>query len=159
MARVVILQELIAEQVEKSGTKLNREALRFAAMAHDVGRRDDGTDPQHGRRSAEWMRVHLASMMTPEVLDVATYIVEWHVPADSEAPVMTTELQILKDADGLDRVRLGDLNPAYLRTMAANKLIEIAQLLYEYSLPVRPVVQPETFADVVRAAKMIGVVQ
>jgi hypothetical protein len=39
-----------------------------------------------------------------------------HVPDDRECPLMIPELQALKDADGLDRVRLCGFNAGYLRT-------------------------------------------
>ena len=159
MTRVFILQELICDQLEKEGTAVNRQATRYGAMAHDVGRHDDGRDLEHGRRSAEWMQKNLAGKMSPEALDVATYIVHWHVPPDDEAPVMTTELKVLKDADGLDRARLGDLDPSYLRTNAAKNLVDVAQKLYEASLPTDISQQKETFANVLEAAKRLGLIE
>ena len=72
---------------------------------------------------------------------------------------MTIELQVLKDADGLDRVRLGDLNPSYLRTKAAMQLIETARRLDELSLPVNPVKNRyEKFDDVLRAARALNLI-
>jgi uncharacterized protein len=156
LTRVFILQELICNQLEAEGVTINRQALRYASAAHDVGRHDDGTDPQHGQRSAKWIHDTLANQMSPETLDVATYIVHWHVPSDDEAPVMTTELKILKDADALDRVRLNDLNPKYLRTEAAKGLIDIARQLYTLSQPINPSSQKEYFETVLRAAKQLG---
>lgn len=155
MARVFVLQELIGDELEKQGIKVNRIATRYAAMAHDVGRVDDGRDLEHGVRSAAWMKEHLADKVSPEDLDMATYIVHWHVPPDSEAPMMTTELKVLKDADGLDRVRLGDLNVAYLRTDAAKGLVDVATKLYELSIP-EGYEERETFDMVVQAARRLG---
>lgn len=155
MTRVFILQELICDRLEEQGITVNREATRWAAMAHDVGRVDDGIDAQHGRRSAEWIKNNLSGRMSPELLDTVTYIVHWHVPPDHEAPVMTTELQVLKDADGLDRVRLGDLDPAFLRTDVALELIDIAQDLYDSYLKHR---SDDEFRSVVQAATAIGLV-
>lgn len=130
MARVFILQELICDKLDVQGITVNREAVRWAAMAHDVGRVDDGIDIDHGRRSAIWIKENLSSLMSPEMLDVVTYIVQWHVPPDRDTPVMTLELQILKDADALDRVRLGDLDIRYLRTDAAMSLVSVAEDLF-----------------------------
>lgn len=157
MTRVFILQELICEQLEREGIKINREAVRFAAMAHDVGRVDDGADPEHGRRSVEWMKENLADRMSPETMDLATYAVHWHVPPDSAAPVMTPELMVLKDADSLDRVRLGDLDPSYLRTDAAKGLVGLAKDLYLLSARDTDY-RNEPFAAVLRATKQLGVV-
>ena len=112
MMRVFILQELICDQLEREGITVDREATRWATSVHDIGRVDDGLDLEHGRRSAEWMNANIPNGLSPETIDIATYIVHWHVPSDDQAPVMTTELKVMKDADGLDRVRLGDLNPS-----------------------------------------------
>jgi hypothetical protein len=38
---------------------------------------------------------------------------------------------LLKDADGLDHVRLGDLNPAYLRNPQALDMVGFAQILFD----------------------------
>lgn len=158
LSRVFILQELICNLLEEQGIVVNREATRWAAMAHDVGRVDDGLDLDHGRRSAEWIKDNLHSHMSPELLDIVTYIVHWHVPSDDEAPEMTIELQVLKDADGLDRVRLGDLNPSYLRTGAARELIDIATKLHEASLPSEPDRYIETFEDIIRASRELNLI-
>ena len=39
-------------------------------------------------------------------------------------------MAILKDADALDRCRIGDLNPAYLRYPESRSLIEIIEYIY-----------------------------
>lgn len=155
MARVFIMQELICDKLELQGMKVNRKAVRWAAMTHDVGRVHDWIDLAHGRRSAEWIKQNLADKMSPELLDTVTYIVHWHVPSDDEAPVMTTELQILKDADALDRVRLGDLDARYLRTAAAPSLIGVAENLFRTYETVRAT---RAFDAVILAAQRIGVV-
>ena len=49
--------------------------------------------------------------------------------------------KLLKDADGLDRVRLGDLDPDYLRHAEARGMVRFAQRLYgdtDHKLPVGP---------------------
>jgi hypothetical protein len=40
-------------------------------------------------------------------------------------------MALLKDADGLDRVRLGDLRPEWLRHDEARAMVVFAQRLYE----------------------------
>lgn len=151
MMRVFILQELICDQLEAKDASVDRLATRWAASAHDVGRVDDGVDLEHGRRSAQWMNDDLRQSMSPETLDTATYAVHWHVPTDSDAPVMTAELKVLKDADALDRVRLGDLDESYLRTDAARGLVDTARQLYEASQPDSPH-ENESFDTVLAAA-------
>lgn len=156
LSRVFVLQELISDKLEANGVNINRTALRWAAICHDVGRVDDGLDLDHGRASAEWMSSNLNERMTPEDLDVATYAVHWHVPEDSEAPVMTPELMILKDADGLDRVRLGDLDASYLRTDAAKRLVDFAENLYTESLQGLDFDQNKMFEQVIEIARHIN---
>ena len=157
MTRVFLLQEIICEQLEQDGIAINREAVRFAAMAHDVGRLNDNSDPYHGERSAEWMKTHLADKISPETMDLATYAVHWHVPSDYAAPVMTPEITALKDADSLDRVRLGDLDPSYLRTDIAKGLVATAQALFEASLPAS-LEDEQTFETVAHGAIKLGIV-
>lgn len=157
MSRVFILQELICDQLEQQGAVVDRQATRWAASVHDVGRVDDGIDPDHGRRSAEWMNRNVPAGISPETIDRATYAVHWHVPSDDAAPVMTTELKVLKDADALDRVRLGDLNVSYLRTEAAKGMVDVAQQLYEASVSV-DLDEGESFLSVLAAAIQLGLV-
>ena len=45
---------------------------------------------------------------------------------------------LLKDADALDRVRLGDLDPRYLRNAQANEMIAFAQMLFDTTDDVLP---------------------
>ncbi len=156
MARVFILQELICDKLEEQGIAVDREVIRWAAATHDVGRIDDGIDLDHGTRSAQWIQKNLNDQISPELLDMVTYIVHWHVPPDTEAPEMTTELKILKDADALDRVRLGDLDIRYLRTDAARGLVELADDLYQAYLDNR---DDNAFNSVLKAAQSIGVVE
>jgi len=156
MARVFILQELICDKLEEQGIAVDREVIRWAAATHDVGRIDDGVDLEHGTRSAKWIEENLHDQMSPELLDEVTYIVHWHVPPDSEAPVMTTELKVLKDADALDRVRLGDLDTRYLRTDVARELISLSEDLYQTYLDEQT---DDAFSSVLRAAQTIGVVE
>jgi uncharacterized protein len=156
MARVFILQELICDKLEEQGIAVNREVVRWASMAHDVGRIDDGIDLEHGTRSAKWINDNLHNQMSPEMLDMVTYIVHWHVPPDSEAPKMTTELKVLKDADALDRVRLGDLDTRYLRTSVTRELIDLAENLYQAYLDNHV---DDAFDAVLKAALSLGAVE
>lgn len=156
MARVFILQELICDELEKQGITVNREVVRWAAATHDVGRIDDGNDLKHGARSAKWIEENLYDQMSAEMLDMATYIVHWHVPPDTEAPEMTTELKVLKDADALDRVRLGDLDTRYLRTDVAKKMVGLAEDLYQSYLDNK---SDDAFDAVLKAALSLGVVE
>ncbi len=158
LTRVFILQELICNLLDQQGASVDRNAVRYAAMAHDIGRVNDFEDPTHGRDSAKWMKDNLSNTLTPETLDTATYIVHWHSLSDSEAPVMTTELKVLKDADGLDRVRLGDMNESYLRLGVSKSLIDTARMLFAASKQGN-FGEVETFEDVIKACRELGLIR
>jgi hypothetical protein len=105
-------------------------------VTHDVGRHDDGRDPEHGRRSARRVRAHRAALpraLDDRQLDARAYCCAWHVPPDAQAPELTTELVCRKDADGLDRVRIFDPAPRQRRTERARQLADPARWLYDAS--------------------------
>lgn len=134
VARVLVWADRLAEWTVGQGHPVDIEVVRWAAVLHDVGRLDDGRDPEHGKRSAEWLSEN-HSRLFPGIdrgrIEAIQYCCTWHVPSDTEIPEMTSELKCLKDADGLDRVRLGDLKPSYLRTSLARALTADAQVLLD----------------------------
>jgi uncharacterized protein len=136
-ARVLVWVEQVGRAMNATCPVVDLNVVRWAAALHDVGRLDDGRDPNHGRRSADWARAH-ADLLVPALDDAQTkklaYICTWHVPPDDEAPVFTAELRCLKDADGLDRVRIRDLDPGRLRTPFARGLVSDAVSLYRASV-------------------------
>ena len=122
-ARVLVWQELLARLVIQGGQALDTEALRWAAATHDTQRADDGLDALHGERAAVWVHQQMQGSIPASSLETVAYLNRWHVPADSRAPAMTPELAVFKDADGLDRVRLADLNPRLLRWDCSRQLL------------------------------------
>ena len=112
-----------------------------AASYHDVGRTFDGFDIYHGARSA--LRLERLTGQTGEPLkqlqaavtahsrpdrDMASVVASFQ-PADLDRAMTLTRL--LKDADNLDRVRLGDLNPRFLRHESARSLAGFARRLFQ----------------------------
>ncbi len=53
------------------------------------------------------------------------------VHSDERAPEVTPELRLFDDADALDRWRIDDLDPPYLRTNAARRLLDASYGLWE----------------------------
>ena len=118
-----------------------REALEYAAIWHDIGRTDDGADYYHGAKSAgKVVGLGLHEGVDPFVLESALFAVTHHCGDEDHAlhqarwfsdPDATLRVfHALKDADILDRVRLGDLDPAYLYFGQSHERIETAwQLL------------------------------
>lgn len=107
-----------------------------AASYHDVGRTFDGYDLDHGARSA--LRLEELTGQTGEALTQLKAAVTAHARPDEQMeeilasfhpadPERTRELtRLLKDADNLDRPRLGDLKTKYLRHDSAKALGDFA---------------------------------
>lgn len=120
-----------------------REAVSLAATWHDIGRTDDAADYYHGGKSAgKVVGLGLHQGVDPLVLDLALFAVTWHCgdegyaanaarwTCDEEAAMRV--LSVLKDADALDRVRLGDLDESWLRFAPSYLRVERAwELLRE----------------------------
>jgi HD superfamily phosphodiesterase len=131
--RTFVWANAIGTCLQRNGETLNLEAVRWAAVLHDVGRLSDGWDRGHGTRSAEWIVSHRESLpdgFPDEVTEIIAYCCRWHEISDGAIPLMTLELMCIKDADGLDRVRINDLNPGYLRSEPARILVDRAWELY-----------------------------
>ena len=112
-----------------------------AVSYHDVGRIDDGYDTEHGTRSA--MRLgELTGALGEELLLMQGAVAAHSRPDErleetvasyhaADCAHALTLARLLKDADGLDRVRIQDLNPDYLRHESAKALTFFAQYLFD----------------------------
>ena len=112
----------------------DRELLISAALYHDIGRENDGLCHVHGKRSVEKMAA--LNLAPTDPMDFATmkFLVTYHciddrqaeadlAKVDTAARVRTWRLfGVLKDADGLDRVRINDLDVRYLRNPQSMRL-------------------------------------
>jgi HD superfamily phosphodiesterase len=119
-----------------------REALTLAALWHDIGRTHDGVDYYHGAKSAgKVVGLGLHRDVAPRVLETALYAVTHHSGSEEHGERAAQSLpdpdgalrifRALKDADGLDRVRLDDLDVEYLRLAAARERVDRAWDLLE----------------------------
>ena len=92
----------------------------------------------------EWGESHFDNLSTFEE-EVMDFLMVYHCRSDKEAEKAIEQMEdgelkemiqrlfpIFKDADALDRVRLGDLDPAYLRTKEARKRVEFAQNVFSF---------------------------
>ena len=137
VTRVLVWAATIADLIGRPDA-IRRGELLWAAATHDVGRIDDGIDAGHGERSAAWVRAHLLSERpaVAEVdLDLVADLCTWHLVPDGGIGRLSLELLILKDADGLDRVRLGDLDPNRLRLQVSRRLVPSAERLERATRP------------------------
>jgi hypothetical protein len=109
------------------------EPVAWAAACHDLRRHDDGRDPDHGFRAGRWVRRTLPGLLRrpPAALEWIASACDWHVCSDARSEWDHPVLWLLKDADGLDRVRLYDLDLRYLRRPEAVALVRKAQRLYD----------------------------
>lgn len=126
--RVLIWTAILARRIGRPAA-IRREELFWSAAVHDVGRVDDGLDRGHGRRSAEWVVDRLGAERPAAStcdLEFVAELCAWHEIDDEDIERLTLDLVLLKDADGLDRVRLGDLDPERLRLQHARRLVEAA---------------------------------
>jgi hypothetical protein len=125
--------------LEATGAHHLAPALWAAVYLHDIARQHDGHCTRHGADA--WAR--LADL--PEVQSlfsrggvkesdypaIETAVTE-HCRSEVSADQPHGELAaLLKDADGLDRVRLYDLDPGYLRHPQAVAMVPFAERLFE----------------------------
>lgn len=125
-----------AEGLSPEDTQL----LLLSCAYHDVGRIDDSLDELHGHRSSlelgrltgctgEDLRIMQAAVDAHSRADALLLsTVESYHPADFQRAL--TIATLLKDADGLDRVRIWDLDPKYLRREASRNRAGFAKELY-----------------------------
>lgn len=122
-------------------TKRIREAkvAFFGAYIHDMARLNDGFDTVHGEDSITYKFPLYTSLFSKngasdEDLQAIKQIVTYHsLPGElSKNDKFYPILALLKDADALDRIRLGehDLNPDYLRYEETHNSIIFGEDLY-----------------------------
>ncbi len=133
--------------------KLKDEELRTilqAAKYHDTGRKNDEEDHMHGVRSAMIIeREHLDGELPEDNKRILKAIVTGHSEDDKmfdhaarsfkvqDVDLCKKLFEILKDADALDRVRLGEdeLDTNYLRTYEAKRMVPAAyELFHNYQI-------------------------
>ena len=132
-ARVLLFALLIADKMGLPQPE--REALCAAAVFHDSRRQDDWLDVGHGQRAADSYRDYCRTHPLP--FDERAYqVIAFHDRDDALGEVALAGKEddvllyhIFKDADALDRFRLGSngLDARYLRTAEAISLYHYAE--------------------------------
>ena len=124
-------------------TKEDLQILLEASKYHDTGRVDDEDDLAHGKRSSD-MLGFLNKKYSDVDMNYLKSIVEAHSIPDSKRDVIAKKnkidnigryhklLNVLKDADALDRVRTNDLDVTFLRTEKAKVLEPFARELNNF---------------------------
>jgi HD superfamily phosphodiesterase len=116
-----------------------------AALWHDIGRVNEGWDPGHGRLSAERVvRCRLHTSLSEADARLALFAIRYHCLSDGHGSLRAADqddperalriLRLLKDADALDRVRLGDgvyeIDSSTLRHDCTPAMIDFAEQLW-----------------------------
>lgn len=126
----------------------DKKILLTAAMYHDIGRVNDDEDPSHGAYSVKKMKSRqLISEFSEEDQELIYFLIYEHsLPKRKNKEDISglkpglkerysTMLKYLKDADKLDRVRLGrydGLNPSRLELPTSQRLVKLAYQSYLY---------------------------
>jgi hypothetical protein len=125
--------------IEATGFVGETAGLWAAVYLHDIARQHDGYCTRHGHDA--WMRLadvpHVRDLfgrggVREDDYPAIEFAVTIHCsgePSPSDSYYRLAAL--LKDADGLDRVRLGDLKPHMLRHESARSMVGFAQRLHD----------------------------
>jgi hypothetical protein len=128
--------------IEATGQHHLGPQLWAAVFLHDLARRHDGVCHRHGADAARRLREEpmLQRRLAEAGLTATDYpAIEAAVTAHSAPKEASRDsphwplIALLKDADGLDRVRLGDLEVRYLRHAETRTMVPFAQELFDAS--------------------------
>lgn len=124
-------------------------ALAHAAIFHDTRRQDDYLDTGHGARAAVYYRQFCDESHDIDFIPEAQLMMRYHDIDDKRGkvgikrdfngslPRIFKLYDIFKDADALDRWRLGDggLDPKYLRSSEAKEMVEYSHRIVNETMP------------------------
>lgn len=126
--------------VEATGQHAFAPRLWAAVFLHDLARRHDDVDHRHGAEAARRLRdepalqarLAEAGLVASDYPGIEAAVTAHSAPKDASRDHEHWPLiALLKDADGLDRVRLGDLDVRYLRHPEARAMVRFAQALFD----------------------------
>ena len=124
---------------DKLGLTRETKLAFFGAFIHDMGRQHDGYCTEHGRWAIELKFDNFKDLFIEngvnlnDLEEIKTAVINhsMHPDISKDHPHYTTTA-ILKDADALDRIRMGrfNLNKKFLRFQETIELISYARKLY-----------------------------
>jgi hypothetical protein len=126
--------------LEATGHQAEAPRLWAAVYLHDIARTHDGTCHRHGADAVTRLKTlpEVRALFARGGVQEADYpaietAVTYHCISGELKPSHEHWLlaSLLKDADGLDRVRLGDLDPRYLRHRESLSMLDFAEWLYQ----------------------------
>lgn len=139
--RVIFFTHILAYHYDLD--KKDTDVLRNAASLHDTKRVNDGWDTEHGHRAAvESIGYSYADKADDRVVQavIAAHAAEDEfmdetirefINEDDDFDRTKRLAKLFKDSDGLDRVRINHLDPAYLRNDFSKDLVDLAYELYD----------------------------
>ncbi|MDR1616506.1 MAG: hypothetical protein LBR98_05790, partial [Syntrophomonadaceae bacterium] len=141
--RVLFLCLILSFLLKIDEEELN--CLCLCSVYHDIGRVNDNWDQTHGNNSVKkGISLGLFDNLSGKTTGLISYIIENHCIDDKYLEKKASEynlenpqralqlLKIFKDADGLDRIRISDLDLRRLRHKQAADLILVARQLYNH---------------------------
>lgn len=121
--------------------KADTGILVTASLYHDIGRTHDGVCYEHGKNSIQKaIKLGLINGEINEENEILRYVIVNHCLPDKMAESLDKYviadrdrvvklLKLFKDSDGLDRVRINDLDVKYLRYPVSRDLVSFARYL------------------------------
>lgn len=135
-ARVLLNCLLMAHERKLSMHEV--DILAIAAVFHDAMRTNDGEDPKHGEKCAEYYQKFAQNSYLADEEKVIAQIIKYHCLPDEIGKAEIDKryhklFDIFKDADALDRVRFGirGLDVNQLRTPEAKSMTMVAVASFE----------------------------
>ncbi|MEE0865465.1 MAG: HD domain-containing protein [Clostridia bacterium] len=121
----------------------DKKIIVEAVKLHDIGRIGDGEDREHGEKGAiKAKQIMERKGFSQDEIDKICFIIKEHclskkqnekdienLPQEKQKEYSFL-LNVLKDADKLDRVRLGDLDPKRLSLENSKRLVEVAKDIF-----------------------------
>ncbi|MCM1483537.1 MAG: hypothetical protein NC043_04315 [Muribaculaceae bacterium] len=165
--RVLLHALLIGHEMFPADTDAHR-ILALASVFHDTRRLDEYTDRGHGARGALYYTSFCREDSEVTYYKDAVLAMEYHDIDDASgrkairmvmgagAERAISLYEAFKDADALDRWRLGriGLDPSYLRTPCARKLVDFGRMLVECTVPAH--ILDEINEEVMRSVRKHG---
>lgn len=150
--RVLLYILFYLHHAEHTLSSQDADILCAYALLHDIGRVDDGVDDAHGFRALHHIRAEsLPSFsLSPAAWKQLELLIAYHCLPDSQGHAAIDAMEeldaaakerlhhlyrIAKDADGLDRVRIFDLDIDQLRLDFFKRLTNLAEYLLRHDLP------------------------
>jgi hypothetical protein len=134
--------------LDATGWEEEAPRLWAAVYLHDIARTHDGRCFRHGGDAMKKFErlPHLRELFArggvqeSDYASIHTAVVHHSLPNELDRDHPHWRLtSLLKDADGLDRVRLGDLDPNYLRNPQAREMIAFAEALFQETDGIVPI--------------------